>query len=206
MARIADSAIASSFTVAARPGVILRDTATILRAPLIKNEPVKGARMYHVVSITDMNDFGFLTTPKKTIRIKEKLPKAQKYELEPFDVLLTIVGTIGKITILPDALEGQWIPASNMLIIRFTNDKLDNAIAFVMFMKSRYGVDILTKLTHGTTIPIVSKKAFSRIVIPQLTPEVRKESKALFTKEERLYLKRQELEVAAQQLRGEYLA
>ncbi|TVR56477.1 MAG: hypothetical protein EA426_13565 [Spirochaetaceae bacterium] len=206
MARIADSATASSFTVAARPGVILRDAATVLRAPLIKNEPVKGALMYHVVSITDMNDFGFLITPKKTIKIKEKLPKARKYELEPFDVLLTIVGTIGKITILPDALEGQWIPASNMLIVRFTKDKLDNAIAFVMFMKSRYGVDILTKLTHGTTIPIVSKKAFSRVVIPQLTPEVKKESKELFTKEERLYLKRQELEVAAQQLRGEYLA
>ena len=187
------------------PAVVLIDEARILRAPLLKNENTRGGDVYNVASIADMEDYGYLPTPKKEIRIKANLARAEKYRLEADDVLLTIVGTIGKISIVPSDLSGKWIPTSNMLIIRFKDERSDKAIAFTMFMKSEYGRAILSKLTHGKTIPIISKKAFARTYIPELTSPVRKESKLLFSKEEKLYLKREELVAQAEELRKDYL-
>lgn len=187
------------------PGVVLAEEARILRAPLLKNENTRAGDMYHVASIADMEDYGYLKTPKKEIRIKANAQKAEKYHLEGDDVLLTIVGTIGKISVVPSDLTGKWIPTSNMLIIRFREDKAEKAVAFTMFMKSEYGRGILSKLTHGKTIPIISKKAFSRTLVPALTTATRKESKMLFAKEEKLYLKREELVAQAEELRKSYL-
>jgi restriction endonuclease S subunit len=191
--------------IAGVPAVILIDEARILRAPLLKNENTRGGEVYHVASIADMEDYGYLNTPKKQIRVKANGAKAEKYHLEPHDVLLTIVGTIGKISIVPESFDGKCIPTSNMLIIRFRETKPEKALAFTMFMKSEYGRAILVKLTHGKTIPIISKKAFSKTLIPALTAVVKKESKALFSKEEKLYQKREELVLQAEELRKGYL-
>ncbi len=187
------------------PGVVLVDEARILRAPLLKNENTRGGELFRVASISDMEDYGYLSTPRKEIRIRANAAKAEKYHLEPYDVLLTIVGTIGKISIVPGDLAGKWIPTSNMLIIRFREEKQDRATAFTMFIKSEHGRGILTRLTHGKTIPIISKKAFSKTMIPSLTAAVKKETKTLFGKEEKLYQKREELVQQAEELRKSYL-
>ena len=187
------------------PGVVLSDEARVLRAPLLKNETTRGGELYRVASISDMNDFGYLPVPQKEIRLRNGISKAEKYRLEPHDVLLTIVGTIGKISIVPPEIDEKWIPTSNMLIIRFYEDKSDKAIAFTMFIKSIPGRELLSRLTHGKTIPIISKKAFGKSVIPQLTSSVRKESKSLFSKETRLYIKREELLEQAEDVRKSYL-
>ncbi len=187
------------------PGTVLVDEARILRAPLLKNENTRGGEVYRVASISDMEDYGYLATPKKEIRIRANAAKAEKYHLEPFDVLLTIVGTIGKISIVPESIQGKWIPTSNMLIIRFRDDKQDKAVAFTMFIKSEFGRAILNRLTHGKTIPIISKKAFSKTPIPALTTVIKRESRSLFGKEEKLYQKREELVRQADDLRKSYL-
>ncbi len=187
------------------PGVVLSDVAKVLRAPLLKNETTRGGDAYRVASISDMNDFGYLPTPEKEIRLRQGVAKAEKYRLEPHDVLLTIVGTIGKISIVPAEFAEKWIPTSNMLIIRFLEDKAENAVAFTMFIKSMHGRSLLAKLTHGKTIPIISKKAFAKTVLPALTATVRKESKSVFSREEKLYQKRDELLDQAEELRKSYL-
>ncbi len=188
------------------PGIALNAETKILRAPLIKNENAKNSQLYHVASITDIPASGYLDMPKKEIRVKQSLPKAEKYELEPFDVLLTIVGTIGEITILPEKLPGKWIPSSNMLIIRFNDSKQDKAIAFYMFMKSKHGQSILKNLTHGATIPIISKKAFSKKLIPELTTDIKRESKKFFNNESKIFQKIEDLKKSAEELRATYLA
>jgi type I restriction enzyme M protein len=187
------------------PGQILGEIATILRAPLLKNEPGKGGQEYKMVSITDFPDHGFIGIPAKTIRIKQSLAKAEKYHLGPFDVLLTIVGTVGRIGLLPESFDGRWIPSSNMLVIRFKKQSQDNALAFAAFIRSEPGQKILRKLTHGTTIPIISKKEFSKIVIPKLTVNIKKKMKALYSKEKKLYDEIEKNKEAINTLRKNYL-
>ncbi|MFP4382829.1 MAG: hypothetical protein ACLFSE_02205 [Spirochaetia bacterium] len=187
------------------PGQILEDISIILRAPLLKNEPGKGAQEYKMVSITDFPDFGFIDIPAKTIKIKQSLAKAEKYHLAPFDVLLTIVGTVGKIGILPESFKGRWIPSSNMLAIRFDKHQQENALAFTAFIRSETGIKLLNKLTHGTTIPIISKKEFAKIVVPKLTVNLKKKMKTLYSKEKKLYDEIEKNKEAINILRKNYL-
>jgi hypothetical protein len=192
-------------SVAGVPGVILQKEAVVLRAPLMKSELDHGAHIYHVASINDIHDYGFLPVPEKTIAVKSFLDKARKYTLKPWDIILTIVGTIGKVSIVPEYNGPPWIPSSNMFVVRFKNDKEDQAIAFSVFMRSRHGQEILDKLSHGKTISIVSKKQFSKIVIPYLSDEIRRASRKQFEAENSLFQERDELLEQVHALRRSYL-
>lgn len=195
-------------TAARRPQeweqTVLAQNATILRAPLIKSENQRDGTRFRLASITDMDDHGFLPTPHRILHLKGAEPLARKYQLQDHDVLLTIVGTIGRITIVPPNRTEPWISASNMLIIRFREEKRANAIAFTMFMKGPRGRAILDELTHGTTIPIISKKAFAKVLIPKLTADVWTISEDLFERERELYRRRADLLQKAHQLRATY--
>ncbi len=188
------------------PGIALSEVATLLRAPLMKDEGGAGGACYKVLSITDFPDYGNTAVPAKEVRIRQNLPKAEKYHLEPYDVLISIVGTIGKIIMVPGDMDGNWIPTSNMLIIRFREQKAENAVAFVLFMKSTHGQNILKRLTHGVKIPMISKKAFAKILVPVLSSDIRRLAKSTLMREERLYQKIEEIVNSIREVRAEYLA
>jgi hypothetical protein len=192
-------------SVAGVPGVILQKEAVLLRAPLFKSELEHDAKPFRIASINDIPDYGFLPTPDRIVHIKSALDKAEKYTLQPWDVILTIVGTIGKIAIIPEYDDVRWVPSSNMFIVRFHDQQHDKAIAFSAFMRSSYGEDILRNLSHGTTISIVSKKQFSKIVIPYLTDEIKAKSQELFEKEQKLFEQREDILIKVASIRDSYL-
>lgn len=185
--------------------VPLSETAALLRAPLFKDESSAGGKTFKILSVVDIKEFGHNARPGKGIRVNAFLQKAEKYRLKPFDVVISIVGTIGRICIVPENAPDNWIPTSNMLIIRFKEERVDNALAFTMFMHSCYGEKILKALTHGTKIAMISKKEFSKIRIPALTPEIRKQARLLYMQEEKLSHKIEECLETIRSLRGSYL-
>ncbi|TVR88948.1 MAG: hypothetical protein EA428_11095 [Spirochaetaceae bacterium] len=190
---------------AGRPGLVLKHQAVILRAPLIKDENSPMGRDFRIVSINDFPEAGYLSPPERTIRVQSMLDKAEKYRLEPYDLLLTIVGTIGKTAILPEHMDEPWIPSSNMLIIRFRDDKWEKAITFLAFLKSNYGTRLLEELTHGRTIPIVSKKEFSSTTIPAFEHDLVEKGKHIFEKEVKIAQERQHLADQIATVRAQFL-
>lgn len=185
--------------------VPLSQTAVLLRAPLFKDESSAGGKTFKILSVVDIKEYGHTARPGKSIRINAFLQKAEKYRLKPFDVVISIVGTIGRICIVSENAPDNWLPTSNMLIIRFKEDRVDNALAFAMFMHSPHGERILKSLTHGTKIAMISKKEFSKIGIPALTPEIRKQAQYLYMQEEKLAHKIEECLGTIRSLRGSYL-
>lgn len=179
--------------VAGGLGLVLKHEAVILRAPLIKDENSPTGRDFRIASINDFPEAGYLGSPERIIRVHSMLDKAEKYRLEPYDLLLTIVGTIGKTAILPEHMDEPWIPSSNMLIIRFRDEKWKKAIAFLALLKSNFGTRLLEKLTHGRTIPIVSKKEFSTTTIPAFDQELFEKGQRIFEQELRVAEERQQL-------------
>jgi len=196
---VQSSTINDQLHVAGRRGLVLKHEAVILRAPLIKDENSPMGRDFRIVSINDFPEAGYLSSPERSIRVHSMLDKAEKYRLEPFDILLTIVGTIGKTAILPANIDEPCIPSSNMLIIRFRDDKWEKAITFLAFLKSNYGMRLLDELTHGRTIPIVSKKEFSATTIPAFEKNLIERGKHIFDQEVKVKKDRQRLadEIAA---------
>ncbi len=170
----------------------LSDMAVILRAPLFKDQTTGGGTKFRVISIKDFPEAGYLPVPERTVILQNSADKAREYTVQPYDVLVTMVGTIGNVTIVGKERDDNWIPATNMFLVRFHTEKPRSARAFYGLIKSSVGQNILAGLAHGSGIQIISKKQFSRIMIPS-------SGDALFSKTEMLW--REELKLYTESLK-----
>jgi len=170
----------------------LATLARVIRAPLFKNEPGQGGEGFHVISIKDFPPAGYLSTPQREIILQDSAEKARGYIVEPYDLLVTIVGTIGAVTIVPE-YSGHWIPATNMLVLRPRERNPRKSRALYALLKSPQGQRVLARLSHGQGIQIVSKKQFSGVLIPEMNGELLDRTEELWQLERETYEESQRL-------------
>jgi hypothetical protein len=164
----------------------LANLARVIRAPLFKNEPGRRGQGFHIISIKDFPPAGYLPTPQREIILQDSAEKARGYIVEPYDLLVTIVGTIGAVTIVPE-YSGRWIPATNMLVLRFREPDPRKSRGLYALLKSPQGQGILKRLSHGQGIQIVSKKQFSGVLIPEMNGELLNRTEELWQSEQENY-------------------
>lgn len=189
--------------------VKLGDVADLLRLPPgVRNEEIKkGGKKVRVVSIVDLPEAGYIGAIPDVITLsKEKFDTIKKYKILPFDVLMSIQGTVGRVGVVPEEFAGDWIGNISLLVIRFRDQKMENAVALLEYLKSGSGKKTIAKLEKGTTIRRINVKEFAAVQVPELTADVKKQSQALFGKELKLLEKINELYGSMAQLREEYLA
>lgn len=92
------------------------------------------------------------------------------YKLEPYDVLLSTKGTIGKVAII-GKIDKPMIASQAIQVIRLKEDKEEKAIILYMFLKSNIGQTILSSITSGTVMPQISTVEVKSLGIPKLTEE-----------------------------------
>ena len=119
---------------------------------------------------------------------------------------MSIQGTVGRVGIVPEKISGTWIANISLLAVRFEENSMDNSIAFIELLKSQYGRQVIHKLEKGTTIKRINVKEFARTQIPELTPDVKKQSKVVFDKEVKTLEKINLLRDSLEAIRLEYLA
>ena len=191
------------------PAVKLADVAALLRLPPgVKDEKVaSGGKKLKVISIVDLPEADFIGDIKDSITLsKEKYDSIKKYFIQPFDVLMSIQGTVGRAGIVPEKFSGTWIANISLLAVRFEENSKDNSMAFIELLKSQYGRQVIHKLEKGTTIKRINVKEFARTQIPELTLDVKKQSKAVFDKEVKALEKINALRDSLEAIRMEYLA
>lgn len=127
--------------------------ADVIRAPLFKTEPGHTSSSYRVISIKDFPPAGYLPQPDREIHLGTRASRARKYSAQPFDVLVTAVGSIGYVTIVPPTCPDNWVPATNLFLIRHHDDPDGRkSRTFYGLMKSAFGQNILDSLSHGWKI------------------------------------------------------
>ncbi len=189
--------------------VRLGDVAGLLRLPPgVRDEEIKkGGKKVRVVSIVDLPQAGFIGTVPDVITLsKEKFDTIKKYRIKPFDVLMSIQGTVGRVGVVPEDFSGDWIGNISLLAIRFTDQKMENAVALLELLKSSHGKKIIARLEKGTTIRRINVKEFASVQVPELTADIKKKSQLVFGKELKVLEKITELHQSMEQLRIEYLA
>ena len=173
--------------------VQLRDIASILRAPLFKDEAGNPSERYSIISIKDFPLAGYIPAPKKEILVHTGNERINKFIVQEHDVLLTIVGTIGKVTIVPEGIRNNCVPATNMLRFRFTANPRENSIALYVFLKSTVGQATIQSYIHGSSIPIVTKGQIASMRIPAPSSETWSVTEEIWCNEQRLYMEAQSL-------------
>jgi len=168
------------------PTVKLGEVAKLLRLPPgVRDEKTKrGGDKVKVISIVDLPVAGYISNIKDSITLsKEKFGSIKKYRIEPFDVLMSIQGTVGRVGVVPESLSGDVIANISLLAIRFRENQRDNGIALLQYLKSQAGRKLITKLQKGNTIKRINVKELASSKIPGLTADIKRQSKAVFDKE-----------------------
>ena len=187
------------------PFVTLSDVAEIMRTPQIKGDSPEPGIELRMVNLTDLPEYGFVPVASKRIQAPTPLPIADKYLLRPFDVVVSAVGTVGRTALIPESTTSQWIASPNLFVIRFRDHPVDKAKAFYLFLRSDPGRQLLMSIKKGRKIPMITKKSFSQIRIPELTPQVRKEARSTFSKEVKLYQRIEETRRSINEMHSHFL-
>lgn len=147
--------------------VSLEDMADIRRSQLFKDEG-EGKEVYEI-SPSDFSKAGYTLECGKLKQIGSQYKKLKTYQLEPFDVLLSTKGTIGKVAIIGEITDAI-IASQAIQVIRIQDDnKKEKAIALYMFLKSELGQTILSSLVAGVAMPQIATVEIKKLAIPVLT-------------------------------------
>ena len=187
----------------------LGSTAKLLRLPpgVRDEKSKKGGKKIKVISIVDLPEAGFIGKIKDTITLSaSKLGSIKKYAIQPFDVLMSIQGTVGKVGVVPATVRGDVIANISLLAIRFNEDKQDNAVALLQYLKSTPGRKLIAKLQKGTTIKRINVKEFAAVKVPALSADIKRQSKAVFDKEVKALEKINAMYETLDEIRQSYLS
>ncbi len=191
------------------PTIRLSEVASLLRLPPgVKDEKIKkGGKRVRSISITDIPEAGYLSDVESLITLStEKFASLKKYVIQPFDLVMSIQGTVGTVGVVPEKFTGNWMANISLLVVRFRETKQEQAIALCIYLKSKRGRDLIRKLQKGDTIKRINVKEFAAVQIPELSAEVKKASTSAFKEEINIKARIDDLYQSMQDLRASYLA
>lgn len=180
----------------------LEDIADIRKSQLFKDEE-KGLEIFEI-SPSDFSKAGFTLECGKIKKIESQKNRLDTYKLEPYDVLLSTKGTIGKVAII-GKIDKPMIASQAIQVIRLKEDKEEKAIILYMFLKSNIGQTILSSITSGTVMPQISTVEVKSLGIPKLTEENEKTILLNFNSELEMYKKITNLEQEIEQIHNNFL-
>lgn len=145
----------------------LSNLTVLQRSQLIKDEEADDGTEYRMVMTGDIPECGFLTTTERVIRVKEQKAKAETYRLHPYDILLGVKGSIGKVAIIGDIGEGYWLANQSFQVISMSSfNEKEDAIYLYMYLKSAVGQQLLASITAGAAVPQIPTSALKDLVVP----------------------------------------
>ena len=180
----------------------LEDIADVRKSQLFKDEE-KGLEIFEI-SPSDFNKAGFTLECGKIKKIELQKNRLDTYKLEPYDVLLSTKGTIGKVAII-GKIDKPIIASQAIQVIRLKEDKEEKAIILYMFLKSNIGQTILSSITSGTVMPQISTVEVKSLGIPKLTEENEKTIFLNFNNEIEMYNKIHHLEQEIEKIHNNFL-
>ena len=187
--------------------VKLSEVADLLRLPPgVKDQKVKqGGKKIKSISITDIPEAGYISSVDSQITLSaDKYKSLKKYVIRPYDVIMSIQGTVGTVGIVPEKFAGNWLANISLLVIRFSEKQQDNAVALCMYLKSSSGRDLIAKLQKGDAIKRINVKEFAAIRTPVLDAAVKKASGLAFKEELNLKARIDDLYAKIGGLRKDY--
>lgn len=160
----------------------LQEIAEIRRSQLFKDEG-EGKEVYEL-SPSDFSKAGFTKEGGKLKKIGSQFKKYETYKLQPYDVLVSTKGTIGKVAII-DEISEPLIASQASQVIR-VKDK-NTAIELYMFFKSNIGQAMLKQLVAGVAMPQIATSEIKKLQIPLLSENEKKQLLLNFNNEIKLY-------------------
>ncbi len=181
----------------------LEEIAEIRRSQLFRDEK-EGKEVYEI-SPSDFSKAGYTFECGKIKKIGSQHKRLQTYQLEPYDVLLSTKGTIGKVAIVGEISDAM-IASQAIQVIRVRDEeKKEKAISLYMFFKSDLGQAILSSLVVGVAMPQIATLEIRQLSIPLLSKEQERQIVLNFDNEKKLYNEIENINKKIEQIHNNFL-
>ena len=159
------------------------------------------------VGAADLPPAGYIRWPSRSVSIQlTKKPRsgdAKDVFLRPFDVVLIIKGSVGKIGIVPEHAPppgaGGWIAGQSAIVLR-ARDGTTDLRAMALMLRSRIGQELMASIQSGATIPMMSLSALRRLPVPSFPPALAKKAIEVLEREAQIQREIDELLIEQSEL------
>lgn len=158
--------------------VEMGDIVNVLNPIPNKDRGVDSPTAFEVyeVGAVDLPSFGYIRTPERKIHVKLSTRRSGNSDdvfLRPYDLVLVVKGSTGKIGIVPDNVPppgpGGWIAGQSAVVLRATNLDVDLR-GLGLWLRSKLGQQLLDSIKSGASIPMVSIATLRRLNVIALIP------------------------------------
>lgn len=166
--------------------VVLGEVAEILRPlPLLRDGEGIGV---HEVGAGDLPLYGYIDCASREVTVEAGIAKRNAHQfLKPFDVVLIIKGSVGKVGIVPADCppvgEGGWVASQSAIVLRGRrNDPLE-AHALAVQLRSAVGQELLKMITSGASIPLIQVRELQQMRLFAFDDETAKQAQVALATE-----------------------
>lgn len=166
--------------------IVLSEVAEIIRPlPLLRDGDGVEA---HEVGAGDLPAYGYIDRAGRTVTVEAGIAKRNAHQfLKPFDVVLIIKGSVGKVGIVPADCppvgEGGWVASQSAIVLRGRqNDPLE-AHALAVQLRSTVGQELLKMITSGASIPLIQVRELQQMRLFAFDDETAKQAQVALATE-----------------------
>lgn len=179
---------------------MLREVAEIVR-PLPVLRDGEGLRVCEV-GAADIPSYGYITSASRDVVVDEAgALRNERQFLRPFDVVLVVKGSAGKVGIVPpdapSSGEGGWIAGQSSVVLRCQGKGYLDAHSLALQLRSPVGQELLKMITSGATIPLIQVRELQQLRLFSAGSALAHESRRAV--EEEASIQRQISDLAEQQ-------
>ena len=152
----------------------LGDLVTTIRPLLPSKDSDEFVRAFEI-GAADIPSFGYIRTPGRMIHLdRQTTVKGVHQFLRPFDIVLIVKGSIGKVGIVsplaPPAGEGGWVAGQSAIVLRTADGSAWDPRLLLLQLRSPVGQRLLDRMKAGASIPMIQLRELTRlqVIVPSL--------------------------------------
>ncbi|GJH13586.1 N-6 DNA methylase [Caballeronia novacaledonica] len=154
--------------------VLLGDLVTTIR-PLLPSKDSDEFVQAFEIGAADIPPFGYVRTSGRPVNLdRQTIAKGLHQFLRPFDIVLIVKGSIGKVGIVsplaPPAGEGGWVAGQSAIVLRKAEGSAWDPRLLLLQLRSPVGQQLFDRMKAGASIPMIQLRELTRlpVIVPSL--------------------------------------
>lgn len=146
------------------------------------------------IGAADLPSFGYIKAPGRLVKVESQIASKSEHQfLRPYDIVLIIKGSVGKLGIVPVNVPspgpGGWVAGQSAIVLR-TDQKTDiDPRVIASQLRSKLGQELLNNIVSGATIPMIQLKELIRLTV--IAPDFETANRAIEALEREAELQQQ---------------
>ena len=146
----------------------LSDIADLIRGQLLKEEKSPQGEVYYEAGVRDIGVDGYIQKPKKRLQLTGRMKdRAELQRLQKGDILLVTKGSVGKVGIVGEDCEDNWVASQNFQVVRLKHSNIVRYPEYLyMYLSSPLVQAYFGEQVTGTTIPMLKTGDVKELPVP----------------------------------------